>query len=97
MQPAAEEVVQRWIRRRAAPAAALVAAAKVTAEQAAVEAAAESRKAREMLAGNKLKRSESFIPLGSKGLMDHPRHQRETKYSKDFAAEPRYAQVRGGE
>ena len=62
-----------------------------------VEAAAESRKAREMLAGNKLKRSESFIPLGSKGLMDHPRHQRETKYSKDFAAEPRYAQVRGGE
>jgi hypothetical protein len=50
-----------------------------------------------MLAGNKLKRSESFIPLGSKGLMDHPRHQRETKYSKDFAAEPRYAQVRGGE
>ena len=27
--------------------------------------------------------------------MDHPRHQRETKYSKDFAAEPRYAQVRG--
>ena len=62
-----------------------------------VEAAEESRKAREMLAGNKLKRSESFIPLGSKGLMDHPRHQRETKYSKDFAAEPRYAQVRGGE
>ena len=62
-----------------------------------IEAAAESRKAREMLAGNKLKRSESFIPLGSKGLMDHPRHQRETKYSKDFAAEPRYAQVRGGE
>ena len=49
------------------------------------------------MAGNKLKRSESFIPLGSKGLMDHPRHQRETKYSKDFAAEPRYAQVRGGE
>ena len=57
----------------------------------------ELKKAREMLAGNKLKRSESFIPLGSKGLMDHPRHQRETKYSKDFAAEPRYAQVREGE
>ena len=61
------------------------------------EMAEDSKKAREMLAGNKLKRSESFIPLGSKGLMDHPRHQRETKYSKDFAAEPRYAQVRGGE
>ena len=61
------------------------------------EMAEDSRKAREMLAGNKLKRSESFIPLGSKGLMDHPRHQRETKYSKDFAAEPRYAQVREGE
>ena len=57
----------------------------------------DSKKAREMLTGNKLKWSESFIPLRSKGLMDHLRHQQETKYSKDFAAEPRYAQVRGGE
>ena len=37
-----------------------------------------AREAAKLRDGNKKKRAESFIPLGPRGIMDHPRHRMTT-------------------
>ena len=40
---------------------------------------------RATIAANKTKRSESRVPLGNKGITDHPRHRMTSSYVSDYA------------
>jgi len=43
-----------------------------------------AKEVRESAAENKTRRSESRVPLGARGIADHPRHGKKTSYVEDF-------------
>jgi hypothetical protein len=44
----------------------------------------QARQAKEAAEASRSMRSHSTIPLGSQGLMDHPRHQKHTAYQQEY-------------